>query len=103
MKRLRIGSALAGTAVVAGACALRWPHARDAFAILSAQDDPSELSDLKLNSALRNNTPVVAANIETALAAGDADLAGSFVDLAGSKNVTLDEELSRRVAEAVRE
>jgi hypothetical protein len=103
MKRLRIGSALAGTAVCAVAFALLWPHARDAFAVLAAQDDPAELSDLKLNSALRNNHAVIAGNIEAALAASDADLAGSFVDLASSKNISLDDELSRRVADAVRE
>ena len=59
MKRLGIGSALAGTAVCALACALLWPHARDAGAILAAQDDPAELSDLQLNSALRNNAAAV--------------------------------------------
>jgi hypothetical protein len=103
MKRSRIGLALAGTAVCAVACALLWPHARDAGAVLAAQDDPAELSDIKLNSALRNNTAVIEQNIEAALAAGDADLAGSFVALAREKNISLDEELSRRVSDAVTE
>jgi hypothetical protein len=103
MKRMRIGSALAGTAVCAVACALLWPHARDAGAVLAAQDDPAELSDLQLNSALRNNQEVFAENIEAALAANDADLANSFVDLAKSKNISLNEDLSRRVADAVTE
>jgi hypothetical protein len=103
MKRSRIGSALAGMAVCAAACAVSWPHAREAGAILAAQDDPAELSDLQLNSALRNNQAVVEQNIEAALAAGDADLAGSFVDLAGQKNIVLNDELSRRVSEAVAE
>jgi hypothetical protein len=103
MKRLRIGSALAGTAVCAMACALLWPHARDAGAVLAAQDDPAEFSDIQLNSALRNNADVVTQNIEAALAAGDADLAASFVALAGEKNISLDEDLSRRVSDAVAE
>jgi hypothetical protein len=103
MKRLRIGSALAGTAVCAMACALLWPHARDAGAVLAAQDDPAEFSDIQLNSALRNNADVLTQNIEAALAAGDADLAGSFVALAGEKNISLDEDLSRRVSDAVAE
>jgi hypothetical protein len=103
MKRSRIGSALAGTAVCALACALLWPQARDAGAILAAQDDPAELADLQLNSALRNNRAVIEDNVEAALAAGDANLAGSFVDLASEKNIALDDELSRRVAEAVAE
>ena len=63
MKRSRIASALAGTAVCALACALLWPHARDAGRVLAAQDDPAELSDLQLNSALRNNPAVVAQNM----------------------------------------
>jgi hypothetical protein len=82
---------------------LLWPHARDAAALLSAQDDPAELSDVQINSALRNNSSVIAENIETALAANDADLAGSFVDLAKEKNLPLSEDLLRRVNEAVAE
>ena len=101
MKRSRIGLALAGMVVCAAACALLWPHAREAAAILSAQDDPAELADLQLDSALRNNQAVVEQNIEAALAAGDADLADSFVDLATEKTIALDDELSRRVSDAV--
>src|SRR5450755_4361111 len=103
MKRARIGSALVGTTVCAVACALLWPHARDAGAILAAQDDPAALSDIQLNSALRDNQPVVAANIEAALAAKDADLARSFVELAAEKDIVLGGDLSRRVSEAVTE
>src|ERR1700704_3737782 len=42
----RIGSATVGMAGCAIACALLWPHARDAGAILTARDDPAALSDL---------------------------------------------------------
>jgi hypothetical protein len=101
MKRLRLGSALAGMALCAAACALLWPHARDASRVLAAQDDPAELSDVRLNSALRNSGDVVAQNIEAALAAGDADLANSFVELAGQRNIALSDDLLRRVNEAV--
>jgi hypothetical protein len=90
-------------AVCAVACALLWPHARDAGAILAAQDDPAELSDVQLNSAMRNNKAVISENIEAALAANDADLANSFVDLASEKNIVLSDELSRRVHDAVTE
>jgi hypothetical protein len=103
MTRLRIGSALAGAAMCAVACALLWPHARDAGAVLAARDNPAELSDLQLNSALRNNGDVIAENIQAALAANDADLANSFVDLAGAKGIALDNDLSRRVSDAVTE
>jgi hypothetical protein len=90
-------------AASAVALALVSPQARDALAVLSAQDNPAELSDLRLNSALRNSQKIVIENIEAALAAGDADLASSFVELAREKNVALDEELSRRVSDAVAE
>src|SRR2546430_4005284 len=103
MKRLRIGSALACMTVCAVACALLWPHARDAGAILAAQDDPAELADIQLDSALRNNQAVVAENIEAALAANDADLANSFVDLARDKGVSVSDELLLRVRDAVAE
>src|ERR1700733_12098636 len=101
MKRLRLDLAVAGMAVSAAVCLALWPHARDAGALLAAQNDPAELSDLQLNSALRNNRAVIEQNIEAALAANDADLANSFVDLAGEKNVSLPDELSQRVRDAV--
>jgi hypothetical protein len=103
MKRWRIGSALAATALCAVACTLLWPQARDAAAILAAHDDPAVLSDLQLNSALRNNTAAIADNIEAALAAGDADLASSFVELAREKNIAVTDDLARRVSDAVTE
>jgi hypothetical protein len=103
MKRWRIGSALAGTIVCATACALLWPHARDAGAVLAAQDDPAELSKLQLNSVLRNNQAAIAGHIELALAAGDADLANSFVELAAAKNLALPDGVSSRVGDAVAE
>jgi hypothetical protein len=98
---LRIGAAWTGMAVCAVACALLWPHARDAGAILAAQDDPAALPDLQLNSALRNSPDIVAQNVEAALATSDADLANSFAELAAAKNIRLPEDLSRRVTEAV--
>ena len=103
MKRLRLGLAVGGMALSAAACVALWPHACDAGAILAAQNDPAELSDLQLNSALRNNRAVIEQNIEAALAANDADLANSFVDLAGEKNISLPDELSQRVRDAVAE
>src|ERR1700754_2385857 len=98
---LRVGAAMTGMAGCAVACALLWPYARDAGAILAAQDDPAQLSDIRLNSALRNSPDIVVQNVEAALAAGDADLANSFVELAAAKSIPLPEDLSRRVTEAV--
>ena len=82
---------------------LLWPRARDAAAVLAAQDDPAVLSDLQLNSVLRNNSAAIAENIEAALAAGDADLASSFVELAREKNIAVADDLARRVSDAVTE
>ena len=46
---------------------------------------------------------MVADNIDAALAAGDADLANSFIELARANGVGVSDEISRRVADAVRE
>jgi hypothetical protein len=99
MKRI----ALAGMVVCAVVCALLWPRARDAALILAAQDDPAGFADARLTSALRTEPAVVTENIEAALAADDADLADSLVELARDKDIPLNEELSRRVSNAVAE
>src|SRR6476646_5641940 len=101
MKRLRFGSALAGMALSVAVCAALWPHAREAGALLAAQDDPAALSDIHINSALRSNQALVAENVETALAAGDSDLANSFVELARDKGIAVSDDLSKRVSDAV--
>ncbi len=103
MKWSKLSSALVGMTVSAAVFAALWPHARDAGRILAAQDDPAQLADLQLNSALRNSQAVVGEKIEAALAAGDADLANSFVELAREKNVALSDDQLRRVGEAVAE
>jgi hypothetical protein len=103
MKRWRIGLALAAMTASAAALVVVWPHAHDATAMLTVQDDPAELSDLEVSSALRNNQSIVASQIESALAAHDAGLASSFVDLAKAKNIPLPEDLLQRVDQAVAE
>jgi hypothetical protein len=80
-----------------------WPHAREAGAMLAARDDPAELSDIRLTSALRNSRNLVADQIESALAVHDVGLAQSFVDLAGARNVSLSDDLRQRVAGAAAE
>jgi hypothetical protein len=87
-------------AMCATALVLLWPRARDAGVVLIAQDDPVRLSDLQLDSALRNDPALVAENIDAALAAHDPDLANSFVELAIAKGISIPDEMSRRVAEA---
>jgi hypothetical protein len=103
MKRLRIGLGFFGIVLCALTCALLWPHARESASILAAQDDPAELSELALNSVVRHDPGAIADNIEAALAAKDADLAGSFVELANDKGIRLSDDLTRRAGEAVAE
>ena len=103
MRRLRIGLALAGMAVCATALAQVAPRAHDAFAMLAAQDEPADLADLQVNSAMRNNPALVSDQIEAALKAGDADLAASFVELARERNIAVSDEQSKRVTDAVTE
>jgi hypothetical protein len=78
-----------------------WPHAREAGAILTAQDDPALLADIRLESVLRNDPGVIGRNIDAAIAAGDADLADSFVVLAKEKRIPLPDDTIHRVADAV--
>jgi hypothetical protein len=103
MNRSRIAWALGVMTVSGIALADLWPHAREAYAILAAQDDPAALSEIGINSALRNSQKTISENIEAALAAHDADLANSFVDLAREKNISLPDELSQQVSDAVAE
>ncbi|CCE04410.1 conserved exported hypothetical protein [Bradyrhizobium sp. STM 3843] len=103
MKIGRLNLALAGLAFSVAFGAALWPHARNAGAILAAQDDPAALSDIQLSSLLRNNGALVAENIDAALAADDADLANSFVALAQDQHVGVSDERAKRVADAVAE
>src|SRR6202166_4036198 len=103
MKRTRLSLAVACMVASAAVGAALWPHAREAAAILVARDEPAQLADIGINSALRNNPALIEENIEAALAAHDADLANSFVELAREKNLALDDALSTRVSDAVAE
>lgn len=89
MKWLQISTALATLVACSVVLVQIVPHAREAGAVLAAQDDPAALSELQLDSLLGKNTlvntpgknaAIVQDNIEAALAAHDADLASSFVE-----------------------
>ncbi|MBN8982482.1 MAG: hypothetical protein J0I29_14580 [Rhizobiales bacterium] len=97
----RIGLALAGAAVSAAAFAVLLPHARSAGTLLMAQDDPAALSDLQMNSALRNDPDTIERNVDEALKADDADLAKSFTDLAADKDVPVAADVATKVDAAV--
>ena len=97
----RIGLTLAAAAVSAVAFAVLWPHAREAGGLLLAQDDPVALSDTQVNSALRTNAATIGLGIEQALDSKDADLAGSFVELARDKGIALPDGVAGRVEAAL--
>lgn len=103
MIRRLTGCAMTAAAICATAFAVLLPRATDAGAVLIAQDDPVRLADLQLESVLRNDPALIGRNIEAALAAQDPDLANSFVDLAAARKISIPEELSQRVTEAVGE
>lgn len=102
MKWLRISSALTGIAACSFVLAQVAPHAREAGAVLAAQNDPAALSERMLDAALAHNEHLVQDNIEAALSAGDADLADSFVALARDRNIALPDDLLSRVSDAVK-
>ncbi len=99
----RIGLALASAMVSGAALGLVWAHAREAAFELAARDDPAELSDVQVRSALRNSQNIVPDQIKAALAAHDLGLAQSFVDLADSKAIPLADDLRQQVSEAALE
>jgi ATP-dependent protease HslVU (ClpYQ) peptidase subunit len=103
MKWLRISTALTGIAACSFLLAQVASHAREAGSIFAAQDDPAALSELRLDAALAQNDHLVQDNIEAALAAGDADLADSFVALARDRNIALSDDLLNRVSDAVKD
>src|ERR1700682_4961354 len=49
MKRTRLSLAVAYMAASAAVGAALWPHARDASAILAAQDAPAQLADIRID------------------------------------------------------
>ncbi|WP_315831761.1 hypothetical protein [Bradyrhizobium prioriisuperbiae] len=92
--------AVAAGAVCAAALIALWPQARAAGEVLWAQDDPASLSDAQMKVALGGADAVVR-RIEDALAANDAELAQSFIDLAVTNGVAIPETVTTRVAQAV--
>jgi len=74
------------------------PRAFDAQFLLAAQDDPVALSDHAVARVL--DAAVAAREINAALAANDADLASSFLELARERDVAVDPALAAKVEQA---
>jgi hypothetical protein len=95
---LRLALPFAAALACAAAAAAVAPRAFEAQALLSAQDDPAELAGRMLDRSF--DAAVAAREIDSALRAGDDDLARSFLDLARERRVPVDPALADRIAAA---
>lgn len=87
-----------GAALCVAALHAALPHARESYALLNAQDDPTALADIFVSRAL---TPsVIRIEIENALSADDPELAASFLELARDRGVAVDPALAKQVEDA---
>src|SRR5262245_57216442 len=95
----RIGAAWIVAGLFAIAALIALPLAIEAEALLASQDDPAAIADRALDQAF--NGSVAVKEIEAALAANDADLANSFLELARERGVTVPAALAAQVNAAV--
>jgi hypothetical protein len=96
---LRHPALAVGGAIIFACAAVPLSHAAiDAMQLFAAADDPVRISDRALDRAF--NQGVAEREIESALAAGDADLAQSFLDLAAERGVGVDPHLAGKVTDA---
>lgn len=100
-RRRRVMPALLAAVMLAGAAGYVVPRGVDANTQLSIEDDPSQIAARALDGIF--DAALAQREIDAALAAKDADLAQSFVLLAGERQVALDPALTARVDIAVAE
>lgn len=98
MSRWHIALLLVIAAALAGVAAFAMPRAVTAVGLVMGTVDPAEAVDRKVAEKL--DAATADHEIEAALAANDADLAQSFLDLAGEHGVAIDPALAARVAAA---
>jgi len=77
------------------------PRGIEAESVLAIENDPVQIADRGLDQAV--NPELIRREIEAALAANDADLARSFVDLAQDRGIAVDPPLMEKVTAAVAE
>ena len=90
--------ALLGAVIFGCAATAVGPVAVDQARLFAAADDPVQISDRALDRVFTQS--VAEREVDTALAAGDLDLAQSFLDLAAERGVAIDPHLADRVKEA---
>lgn len=98
-RRARLAPALFACALLAGGAVYAVPRGLEARHLLAIEDDPALIADHALDAKF--NATVAAQEIDTALAANDADLAASFVELSKARGVSLDQTQVAKVEAAV--
>lgn len=92
----RLVAAIGFLLAFAGAAHWVVPVGRQALAYAMARDDAAKIADLELGEVLTEER--VASEIESALAANDAELAGSFIALADARGIPVAATQRARVA-----
>ena len=100
LTRLAITLSLGIAACLALAAALSMPEGIHAARTIAAADNPVRLTELALDKNF--TAPVATREIEEALAAGDTELARSFVDLAAERAVAIPPALIEKTKSAER-
>lgn len=98
-RRSRLAPALLACALLAGGAVYAVPRGLEAQHLLAIEDDPAEIADRALDEKF--NATVAAQEIDAALAADDADLAQSFVELSKARGISLDQAQVTKVDAAV--
>jgi len=97
----RIAPALAVAALLTALACYVVPRGIEANWLLSIEDDPAQIAGRALDEKF--DPTLAQREIESALAAKDADLAQSFVELSAERKVALDPALTEKVSVAVAE
>ncbi len=98
-RRARLAPALLACALLAAGAGYAVPRGLEAQHLLAIEDDPVRIADRELDQKF--NAGVASREIDAALAADDADLAQSFVELAKSRGIALDSAQLEKVDAAV--
>jgi hypothetical protein len=98
-RRLRLAPALVACAVLAGGAVYAVPRGLEAQHLIAIENDPVKIADRALDEKF--NATVAAREIDSALAADDADLAQSFVELSKARGIALDTAQVAKVDAAV--
>jgi hypothetical protein len=93
--RLAVTLSLGIAACLALAAGFSLPEGLGAARLIAAADDPVRLADLQLDGSF--DVAVAAREIDQALAAGDVELARSFIDLAAERGIAVAPDLTEKV------